>query len=68
MKSSVRKDLGNYLLSKDKKLKYKKKLFLPIFGRETWSLTKREEHRLRAFENRVFRRISRPERDDVTGW
>jgi hypothetical protein len=31
------------------------------------SLTKREEHRLRVFENRVLRRIFGPKRDEVTG-
>jgi hypothetical protein len=31
------------------------------------SLTLREEHRLRVFENRVLRRISGPKRDEVTG-
>jgi hypothetical protein len=31
----------------------------------TWSLTLREEHRLRVFENRVLRRIFGPERDEV---
>jgi hypothetical protein len=36
---------------------------------ETWSLTLREEHRLRVCENRVLRRIFGPKRDDVTeGW
>jgi hypothetical protein len=35
---------------------------------ETWSLTLREEHRLRVFENRVLRRIFEPKRDEVTGW
>jgi hypothetical protein len=34
---------------------------------EYWSLTLREEHRLRVFENRVQRRIFGPERDEVTG-
>jgi hypothetical protein len=34
---------------------------------ETWSLTLREEHRLRVFENRVLRRILGPKRDEVTG-
>ena len=34
---------------------------------ETWSLTLREEHRLRVFENRVVRRIFGPTRDGVTG-
>jgi hypothetical protein len=33
-----------------------------------WSLTLREEHRLRAFENRVLRRIFGPKRDEVTEW
>ena len=37
------------------------------YGCETWSLTWREERRLREFENRVLRRIFGPERDDVTG-
>jgi hypothetical protein len=31
----------------------------------TWSLTLREEHRLRVFENRVLRRIFGPKRDEV---
>jgi hypothetical protein len=34
----------------------------------TWSLTLRDEHRLRAFENRVLRGIFGPRRDEVTGW
>jgi hypothetical protein len=33
----------------------------------TWSLTLREKHRLRVFENRVLRRIFGPKRDEVTG-
>jgi hypothetical protein len=33
----------------------------------SWSLTLREEHRLRVFENRVLRRIFGPKRDEVTG-
>jgi hypothetical protein len=36
-------------------------------GFETWSLTLREEHRLRVFENRVLSRIFGPKRDDMTG-
>jgi hypothetical protein len=41
---------------------------LPVafYGCETWSLTLREEHRLRVFENRVLRKIFGPKRDDVT--
>jgi hypothetical protein len=38
-----------------------------LYGCETWSLTLRDEHRLRAFENRVLRRIFRSKRDEVTG-
>jgi hypothetical protein len=34
---------------------------------ETWSLTLREEQRLRVFENRVSRGIFGPKRDEVTG-
>jgi hypothetical protein len=33
----------------------------------TWSLTLREERRLRVFENRVLRNVFGPERDEVTG-
>jgi hypothetical protein len=36
-------------------------------GCETWSLTLREEHRLRVFENRVLRRIFGLKRDELTG-
>jgi hypothetical protein len=38
-----------------------------LYGCKTWSLTLREEHRLRVFENRVLRRIFGPKRDEVTG-
>jgi hypothetical protein len=38
-----------------------------LYGYETWSLTLREEHRLRVFENRVLRRIFGTKRDEVTG-
>jgi hypothetical protein len=37
-----------------------------LYGCETWSITLREEHRLR-FENEVLRRIFKPKRDEVTG-
>ena len=37
-----------------------------MYGCETWSLTLREEHRLRLFESRVLRRIFGPKRDGVT--
>jgi hypothetical protein len=44
-------------------------IILPVvlYGCKTWSLTLREEHRLRVFENRVLRRIFGPKRDEVMG-
>jgi hypothetical protein len=39
-----------------------------LYGCETWSLTLREEHKLRGFENRVLRRIFGPKRDKVMRW
>jgi hypothetical protein len=38
-----------------------------LYGCESWSLTLREECRLRVFENRVLRRIFGPKRDELTG-
>jgi hypothetical protein len=38
-----------------------------LYGCKTWSLTLREERRLRVFENRVLRRIFGTKRDEVTG-
>jgi hypothetical protein len=46
-----------------------KTIILPVVlcGCETWSLTLREEHRLRVFENRMLRRIFGLKRAEVTG-
>jgi hypothetical protein len=57
------------LLTKNIKVKIHRTIILPVVlcGCETWSLTLREEHRLRMFENRVLRRIFGPKRDEVTG-
>jgi hypothetical protein len=51
------------------KIKIYKTIILPVvlYGCETWSLTLREEHRLRVFENRVLRRMFGKKRDEVTG-
>jgi hypothetical protein len=38
-----------------------------LYGFETWSLTLREKHRLRVFQNRVLRRIFEPKVDEMTG-
>jgi hypothetical protein len=44
---------------KNVKVRIYKTIILPVvlFGCEKWSLTVREEHELRVFENRVLRRI-----------
>jgi hypothetical protein len=57
------------LLSKNLKIKIYRNTILPVvlYGCETWSLTLREERRLRVFENRVLRRIFGPKRDEGTG-
>jgi hypothetical protein len=57
------------LLSRNLRVKMYKKIILPVvlYGCETWSLTLREEHRLRVFENRVLRRVFGPKRDEVMG-
>jgi hypothetical protein len=46
-----------------------KTIILPVvlYGCETWSLTLREEHRLRVFENRMPKKIFGPKRDEVIG-
>jgi hypothetical protein len=66
---SVQSLLSSRLLSKNLKLRIYKTIIVPVFlyGCETWSLTLREEHRLRVFENRVLRRIFGPKWDEVTG-
>jgi hypothetical protein len=50
------------------KIKIYRTIILPmvLYGCETWSLTLREERRLRVFENRVLRRVFGPKRDEVT--
>jgi hypothetical protein len=66
---SVHSLLSSRLLSGNVKVKIYKTIILPVvlYGSETWSLTLREEHRLRVFENRVLRVIFGPKGDDVTG-
>jgi hypothetical protein len=51
------------------RLKIYKTVIVPVvlYGCESLSLTLREEHRLRVFENRVLRRIFGPKRDEVMG-
>jgi hypothetical protein len=61
--------LSSRLLSRNVKVKIYKTIILSfvLYGCETWSLTFREEHRLRMFENRDLGRIFGPKRDEVTG-
>jgi len=57
------------LLSKKLKIKIYRTIILSVvlYGCEAWSLTFREERKLRVFENMVLRRIFGPRRDEVTG-
>jgi hypothetical protein len=66
---SVQSLLSYRLLSRNVKVKIDKTVILPVvlYGCETLSLTIREEHRLRVFENRVLRRIFGRKRYEVTG-
>ena len=66
---SVQNILSSRLLSKNLKIKIYRTIIQPIvlYGCEIWSLTLREERRLRVFENRVLRREFGPKRDEVTG-
>jgi hypothetical protein len=61
--------LSSRLLSKNIKIRIYNTIICPVvlYWCGTWSLTLREEHRLRVFENRVFGRIFGPKRDEVTG-
>ena len=59
---SVQNLLSSRLLSKNFKIKIYRTIIFPVvlYGYETWSLTMREERRLRMFENRVLRRVFGP--------
>jgi hypothetical protein len=56
------KNLLSCMLLKNLKIRVYKTTILPVvlYGCETWSLTLKEEHRLRVFENRELRRIYGP--------
>ena len=66
---SVQKLLSSRLLSRKLKINIYRTIILLVvlYGCEAWSLTLREERKLRVFENRVLRRIFEPRRDEVTG-
>jgi len=60
-----------YLRTKSKNLKIKiyRNIIASVvlYGCETWSLTLKEERRLRVFENRILKKILGTKRDEVTG-
>jgi hypothetical protein len=57
------------LLSKNININTYRNITLPVvlYGCETWSLTLNRERKLRAFDNRVLRKIFGPRRDEVRG-
>ena len=63
----MRNLLSSSLLSKNLNIEIYRTIILPVVlcGGETWSLTLREDRRLRVFDNRVVRRTFVPKRDDV---
>ena len=65
---SVQNLLSSFLLYKNINTKIYRTIILRVvlYGCETWSLTLREEHRLRVFEKWQLRRIFGPKRDEVT--
>ena len=67
----LEKILLSRLLSKKMNVKTYKTiiglLLVVLYGCETWSLTLREEHKLRVFENKVLRKIFGAKRDEITG-
>jgi hypothetical protein len=67
---SVQNLLSSRLISKYLKIKIYKIVILPVVlcGCEIWSLTLREERRLRIFENRVLRNIFGPKRKEDVSW
>ena len=66
---SVQNLLSSSLLSRKLNIQTYRTIILPVvlYVCETWSVTLREERRLRVFENMVLRREFGPKRDEVTG-
>jgi hypothetical protein len=66
---SVQTLLSFHLLSKNVKVRIYSTIILPVVlhGCESWSLTVREEHKLRLLKTRLLRRILGPIKDGVTG-
>jgi hypothetical protein len=66
---SVQHLLSSCLLSKILKIEIYETIILPavLYGCETWSVTLKEEHRLRVFQNGLLRRIFIPKKKEVVG-
>jgi hypothetical protein len=64
---SMQNLLSSSLLFKNLKIYRTIHLHVVLYECETWSLTMREERRLRVSKNRVLRRVFGPKRDEVTG-
>jgi hypothetical protein len=67
-KKEIQRSFKTHLILKNLKIKIYRTVTLPVvlYGCENWSLTLREERKLRMFEKRVLRRIFGPERDEVS--
>jgi hypothetical protein len=67
--NSVQNLLSSHPLSKNITIRIYKTVSSPVvpYGRETWFLTFKEEHRLSVFENRALGRLFGPKRGGVTG-
>jgi hypothetical protein len=66
---SVQNLLSSCLISKNLKIKMYKTVILPVvYGSKTWSLTLREEYRLRVFENSVLKKIFGPRWEEDRSW
>jgi hypothetical protein len=67
---SLQNLLSSRLISKNLRIKIYKTVSLTVvlYGCETWSLTLREEHRLRVFENRMLRKMFGPKREEDRSW
>jgi len=67
--STVYNFMSSRFLCKSIKIKIYKTIILSVvlYGCDAWSLTLREEHRVRMLENRVLRRIFGPKREEVAG-
>jgi len=64
---SVQNLLSSNLRLKNLKIWIYRTIILPVvlYRCETWSLTLREERKLRVFENKMLRRIFGPKKDDI---